>query len=181
MAIRAQQFDVALIGRPVFEAAAPGVPGLRSDLGLRVDVIDVECPVITEATANTFPAELRNERQLALPIARMFVDGCAVLIPETLLALWRAELRRTLPTALSAFAVSAPTRSQVASLTAVFPGAALEAINMHLKRLAAVLAMASDARLFHGRSIAKYHYRNNRRYFDMFVAPPAKPVQEALV
>jgi hypothetical protein len=181
MTIRTQQFNVAFVGCPVLEAAVPCVSGLRPDLGLRVNVVDVERAVVIEPAANALAAELANECQLALPIARMLVNGRAILIPESLLTFGRAKLRGAPTAAFSALAVTAPSRCQIAGLAAVFSCAVFDAVLVHLKRFAAVLAVESNARFLHAHIIAKYTEHRNSRYFDMFVTPPAKPVQEALI
>lgn len=195
MAISTQQLNTVGIFCPVFKSPTPSVPGFMTGFGFRVDVIDVERSVIIKPAVTTLPAKFLHEFKLALPIAWVLVNCCAILVPESLLAFWRTKLSRAFAAALSALSGAAPSGRKVTSLAAIFAGAVLDAIDVHLKRLFAVLAMARNTCFFHGSIIAKCNNISNSRYFDiackrieaaykqprLFQEPAPKPVQGALL
>lgn len=168
MAISAKQTDVIVVRFPVLESATP-VPSCLIVLGFStaINVVNVECPKIIKAAYRTFTTQRFNDRHFSLPIARMLVNRGAILIPVSLLTFWRAKLRVAGTSAFPAFSATAPTRRQVASLSAIFTSALLETVKVHLESIAAMLAYSFYSRFFHGTIISKYSNYSNSRYFDM--------------
>ena len=166
MAIRTQQFDIPAICFPVGEATAPIVMAVfRSHLGRWINVVNVECAVITEPTFCTFATEPRDQRKLSLPVAAALVDFVAALIPIGFLAFWRAEpCFARLPTT-DAFSVFRPAVGEIACLPAVMPGAFADAIGVHLVKLAAMTACAFNSCLFHPFKIPQARMLST--YFDV--------------
>jgi hypothetical protein len=196
MTIRTQQTNVVAVRFPIFEASPPRPSRLKLlDLSATVNVVDVERAEVVKSAGGALAAKGFDDLHLSLPVARMFVNGGTVLIPVSLLAFRRAKLSVATTPALAAFATAAPAGRQVASLAAIFPGALLETINVHLKSLVAVLADLFHARFFHGANISKYGEYRNSRYFeiavrrisealkqpDLFIEPPKPAVQEAML
>ena len=119
MAIRAKQLQVPLISRPVLESARPSILAvLWTNLLGWVDVVYIEGAEIGESAFNAFPAKLKNERQLSLPIARTLMDAVAVLVPKVLHTRRGTEpVIAFLPTGL-ALSLLSPAMREVASLSA---------------------------------------------------------------
>ena len=89
MTVRTKQLQISLVGGPVLKAARPCVlPVLWANLFGWVDVIYIEGAKVVKSAFNALPPKLKNERQLALPVARALVDAVPVLVPKVLHA-WR--------------------------------------------------------------------------------------------
>lgn len=119
MAIRAKQLQIPLVGRPVLKSARPSIlPPLWANLLGRINVVYVESAKVGEAAFNAFSAKLKNEGQLALPVARALMDAVSVLVPKVLHARRGTEpVIAFLPTGF-AFSMLSPAMREVARLSA---------------------------------------------------------------
>ena len=151
MAVCTQQPQIAFVRSPILEAVIPSARA--SGLFAPVDVVDVKNPVIAFAAFHANPAKLAHKGNLPAPVAGMFVDGVAILVPVIDAALFRAKaMLANVATTLTG-RLSLPSRGKVAGPVAVFPGTVLEAVKMGFKRLFAVAACDCNSALFHGRNI----------------------------
>lgn len=191
MTIRTQQAKVAGICFPVAEAVPPR-RALRAYLSARVDVVDVQRPVVRKSARGTLAAKISNERELACPVFRVFVDGGAVLVPVRPLTCGRTVSNGARLSALLAGPAAWPARSKVTRLPAVMTIALADTVSVHFVQLAAMTAGAFYSRLFHSIKIARR--RNVLKYFDiacrriadavsrprLFAEPAPRPTQDAL-
>jgi hypothetical protein len=142
MTVGTEQFEVALVGRPVLEATAPcplGILGLY--LPLRVDVVDVQGTGIVESATGTLSAEGLNDLQLAFPVSAALVNPVAFSVPVGTLARRATESCFAWLAALMALARLRPARLKVAVHRAELATASTSAWR-RVKRLAAMLASA---------------------------------------
>lgn len=151
MAVCTQQPQIAFVCSPILEAIIPSARA--SSLFAPVDVVDVQNPVIAFAALHANPAKLAHKGKLPAPVAGVFVDGVAVLVPVIDAALFRAKAMLTSHATTLTGCLPLPSRRKVAGSVAVFSGAVLEAVKMGFKRLFAVAAGDCNSALFHGRNI----------------------------
>ncbi len=151
MAVCAQQPQIAFVRSPILEAVIPSAGA--SGLFAPVDVVDVQHPIIAFAALHANPAKLAHKGKLSAPVAGVFVDGVAVLIPVIDAALFRAKAMLTSRAATLTGRLPLPARRKVTCAIAVFPGAVFETVKVGFKRLLAVAAGDCNSALFHGRNI----------------------------
>ena len=121
MAIRAKQPEIAFIRFPILESSSPNVlAALGFHLPARVDVVDIERPVVIESAFFAFTSEFGDKREFARPIPRAFMYFVSVFIPEIPKAFRAAESVFTLLAAVLAGARLAPARSEIARDSTIF-------------------------------------------------------------
>ena len=177
MTISAQQPQVPVVGSPVFKTPAPIVAArLMPNLLARVDVVNVEGANVRKAAARALPTKAGNQFELFSPVVRVLCHG--VPVPPRFLAGWAAKLRGTLCAALPADAGAAPSGFKIAGLAAIFSGAVLNPVGVHLSCGAAVLAGDFYSLFSHARSISKYVEKAIPGYFEIACKRIAKAYEQ---
>lgn len=162
VAVGAKKPQVTFVRSPILKAIIPCARA--SGLFAPVDMVNVQHPIIAFAALHANPAKLAHKGNLSSPVARVFVDGVAVLVPVIDAALFRAKAMLTKRAATLTGRLPLPSRRKVTGPIAVFSSAVLETVKVGFKRLFAVAAGDCNSALFHGRNIPL----NNRKVnFDI--------------
>lgn len=190
MTIRAQQLQIAKVGGPILEPAAPCVARAGFDLFAWIDVVNVQRARVVKTAADTLTAKLCHQFQFSRPIARVFMNRRAVLIPICLLALRRTVAYTARLAAVFTRTIAVPSVGKIALLTTEFPGPVSKPICVHPHWLATPSACDRHWFLSHARNVTrmpKYFDIACRRISDELKRPrlpleePKKQIQEALL
>ncbi len=162
MAVGAQQPQIPLVRFPVAEAIVPDAGStLVPQFASRIDVVDVQHPIVADTALDALPAEVGDDLQLPRPVARSLVLPVAVLGPVLRAAGVAAKAHIARLSALLAPAALFPSGGKVARLIAVFSGAVLQPVGVHLFRRSTVQALDRDGLLSHSQSISSQRHLFN--------------------
>jgi hypothetical protein len=157
MAVRAKELKVARVRFPISKTARPRpllVLGLHLASG--VNVVNGKNAHIVIPALGAFAAKGAYQFQFALPVAALFLQDVAVLVPICSLAFGATETGIGWLSALGARSGMAPSVRMVASLTAKAGIALLDRIGVCLKELLAMFANLGYFRsLSHGRIVPR--------------------------
>lgn len=134
MTICTQQSEISLVGFPVLESPRPSVlAALWAHFFGRVNVVNVERPMIRKSTLDALPAKLLNYFKFSFPVARVLVNGVPVLVPVALNTFKGTKPIFAISAALFALPTFSPSRRKVAGLIAIFSCPIFDAIGVRLE------------------------------------------------
>jgi len=159
VAVGAKKPQITLVRSPILKAITPGTraPGLFAP----VDMVDVQHPIIAFAALHANPAKLAHKGKFPAPVAGVFVDGVAILVPVIDAALFRAKAMLAKRAATLTGRLPLPSGRKVAGPIAVFASPVFETVKVGFKRLFTVAAGDCNSTLFHSRNISQKQRKVN--------------------
>lgn len=171
MTVSADKLKISPIGIPVPKSARPIILTVfGSLLAVAVYMVYVQNADVITATARALPTKFCNQLLLSLPMAALFLEFIAVLVPKCLLTPRRTKLCLGRQATLGALASMPPSVRVIAGHAAKLAIALLHEIGRGLKWVATLLTDYGYLRSFsHAHSITHFIGNCNPQYFAIAV------------